>query len=79
MITIWVKSGSTPHPRRTHRLRLDALETECGITKHYLRPVTTTQVKQGITPPMFCHACFKYRYRFLSRPKKQWRHQMANL
>jgi hypothetical protein len=79
MITIWVKSGSTPRPRRTHRLRMGAIETECGIRSHYMCPVTTTMVKRGIIPPMFCHECFKYRYRFLSRPKKQWRHMMAKL
>lgn len=78
MLTIWVKSGSTPRPRRTHRLRLNAAKTECGLHAHFMRPVSTTKVRKGMIPPQFCHICFKYRYRFLSRPK-QWRHQMGRI
>lgn len=78
MITIWVKSRGTPRPRRTHRWRPGAVTTECGIFASLMQPVSTTKVKKGIIPPQFCHDCFKYRYRFLSRPK-QWRHQMQKL
>lgn len=79
MITIWVKSGSTPSPRRTHRLRPGFPRTECGLHSNRMRPVTTTKIKSGIVPPQFCHICFQYRYRFLSRPKRDWRHQLPSL
>lgn len=78
MFTVWVKSRSTPRPRRTHRWRPGALKTECGLYAHYMQPVSTKKVRAGIVPPQFCHRCFKYRYRFLSRPK-HWRHQMHNI
>lgn len=78
MFTIWVKSHCTPRPRRTHRLRPGAEKTECGLFASLMRPVTTKKVDTGIIPPQFCHICFKYRYRFLSRPK-QWRHQMPRI
>lgn len=78
MLTVWVKSRCTPRPRRTHRLRPGAEKTECGIFATLMWPVSTAKVKKGIVPPQFCHVCFKYRYRFLSRPK-QWRHQMPRI
>lgn len=78
MYTIWVKSRCTPRPRRTHRWRPGSAKTECGIHAHQMQPVTTNKVRVGMIPPQFCHICFKYRYRFLSRPK-QWRHQMHRL
>lgn len=78
MITVWVKSRGTPTPRRTHRWRPGAHLTECGLHFALMQPVSTTKVKQGIVPPQFCHVCFRYRYRFLSRPR-QWRHQMQRL
>jgi hypothetical protein len=76
MVTIWVKSGSTPRPRRTHRLRAGNQLTECGLHSYFMKPVTTAKANRGIIPPQCCHICFKYRYRFLSRPKRDWRHQM---
>jgi hypothetical protein len=76
MITIWVKSNSTPRPRRTHRLRPNSKLTECGLYAYYMQPVTTNKVRVGMIPPQFCHICFRYRYRFMSRPKREWRHQM---
>lgn len=78
MITVWVKSNSTPHPRRTHRLGVWKTETDCGLRAIRMSPVTTSMIDKGDIPPMFCHVCFKYRYRFLSRPKN-WRHQMQNI
>jgi len=78
MYTIWVKSNSTPRPRRTHRWRPGTAKTECGLYAYYMQPVTTNKVRKGVIPPQFCHVCFKYRYRFLSRPK-QWRHQMVKV
>lgn len=78
MFTIWVKSGVTPRPRRTHLLRPYSAKTECGLWSHHMKPVTTNKIKVGMVPPQFCHICFKYRYRFLNRPK-QWRHQMQRL
>lgn len=78
MLTIWVKSGSTPRARRTHRLRPGASKTECGLHAHFMWPVSTSRVRMGMIPPQFCHICFKYRYRFLSRPK-QWHHQMNKI
>lgn len=78
MISIWVKSGSTPKPRRTHRLRPGADRTECGLHSNYMQAVTTKKVRAGIIPPQLCHICFKYRYRFMSRPR-DWRHQLNRL
>lgn len=84
MFTIWVKSGSTPRPRRTHRLRIGCITTECGLYAYHMRPVSTAKVDKGIIPPKFCHLCFKYRYRFLSsmlsrRGRRDWKHQMPRL
>lgn len=75
MVTIWVKSGSTSRPRRTHRIRPGRFKTECGLSAWHMKPVTTAKIKDGgSTPPKFCNICFEYR--FLSRPRRGWRRQM---
>lgn len=79
MISIWVMSGSTQRPRRTHRIRIGADRTDCGLPAFFMRPVTTSRMKFGRIPPQFCHDCFRYRYRFLSRPKRGWSRQMTNI
>lgn len=79
MISIWVQSGSTPRPRRTHRVRQHSDRTECGLPALIMHPVTTSRITMEYYPPQFCHVCFQYRNRFLNRPKRDWRHQMTEL
>lgn len=57
MITLWVKSRSTPHPRRLHRLRMGESRTICGLWAWMMTPVSEKMPKP-------CHVCFKYDYRY---------------